>query len=183
MKIKKWNNFNEELKYVVGNNGSDEDIDVFSGDPKWSDDEITRSVVDGYIDQIERATGAKVTSVEGEANESDSKLYFELDDDNSINITYVYHPFSGKMTVDVLDVGTKSYGGKGVVKKDDKYNVPDDVYLMIKDIYAENGLDEPSHKIDLPKELFGNDPYFEYRSDEQTDQTTVYFESEKAAQD
>jgi hypothetical protein len=86
MKIKKWNNFNEELKYVVGNNGSDEDIDVFSGDPKWSDDEITRSVVDGYIDQIERATGAKVTSVEGEANESDSKLYFELDDDNSINI-------------------------------------------------------------------------------------------------
>jgi hypothetical protein len=193
MKIKKWNNFNEDLKYVVGNNDTeDHDIDVFSGDPEWSDDVITRSIVDNYIRQIEDATGAKVIRVEGEANDSDSKLYFELDDDNDVYVTYMENNRGGQMVVEVHGnfkggVAKKSYGDKNK-KSDNKYKVEDDVYHMIKDIYIENNLIEPdkiepSYKIDLPRELFGNEPYFSYHSDERTDQTTVYFESEESAQD
>jgi hypothetical protein len=60
----------------------------------------------------------------------------------------------------------------------------DSVYHMINDIYRENGLIEISytHEIKLPQELYSNDPYFHYDSDESNDQHIVYFESEEAAQ-
>ena len=51
-------------------------------------------------------------------------------------------------------------------------------------MYMEEGLIEINytHEIRLPVELFSNDPYFHYDSDERTDQHFVSFESEEAAQ-
>ena len=60
----------------------------------------------------------------------------------------------------------------------------DPIYHMVKDMYKENNLIEIqyTHEIRLPKELFSNEPYFHYDSDERNDQHIVYFESEEAAE-
>jgi len=188
--IKKYNEYhvNEGLEFTVGDNDS-EGVDVFSGEPQFADEQITRDIVKSYIDQVERATNANVIEVQGECTESDSDLKFKLDDNNTIEVTYEFHPFTPKTTVKVDGFDSKSFG-KGnkssydYDEKESKYDRDDGVHDMVRDIYMDNNIleIEPTHKIDLPDELFGNDPYFFYDSDEQTDKRSVYFESEEAAQ-
>jgi hypothetical protein len=183
-KLKTYNDFlKENLEYSVGSDDSGE-YDVYSGNPEWANNDLTRSVVDGYMHQIERATKIKVTSVEGEANESDSDLSFGLEDGNIIDVKYVYHPYKGKMSVTLRTSNYDRLGEKSYSEDSgSEYYGEDDVYRMVKDLYMENDLIEINytHQITLPKELFSNDPYHAYDSDE-NDNHYVYFESEEAAQ-
>jgi hypothetical protein len=160
---------------------------------KYTDPEIQRSIADNYIDQIERATKSSVKLVEGSLSETDCDLYFELEDGVSVTIEVIYAPYGGLTKVSIND-GTnryeKSFGkieryGSNEYGKNKEYeDVDDPIYHMVNDLYREHGLIEISytHEIKLPKELFSNDPYFHYDSDDKGDQHVVYFESEEAAQ-
>lgn len=143
-----------------------------------------------YIRQIERATKAKVLEVDGKISETDVDISIKLDDETTIDIVSDYTPYDPYFKVSAYKnnqlIGEKSYG-KGIysVGKNNEYKeYEEDVYQMVRDIYLENGLIEtkPTHKIDLPQELFHNDPYFEYQTNDD-DTITVYFEGEEAAED
>ena len=160
----------------------------------YTSQKMQKSIVDLYIEQIERATKSKVIMVEGSVSETDCDLYFELEEGVSIKIEVIYDMPSGGLTKVSINHGSnryeKSFGsariyGSSVYGKDKEYeNIDDPVYHMINDMYKENELIEISytHEIRLPEELFSNDPYFHYDSDESNDQYIVYFESEEAAQ-
>ena len=156
--------------------------------------EMQESIVDHYIEQIERATKSKVTIAEGSVSETDSDLYFELEDGVSINIEVIYDMPSGGLTKVSINHesnryeksfgSTRRYGSTEYGKNREYENMEDPIYHMVNDMYKENGLIEISytHEIRLPEEFFSNDPYFHYDSDESNDQHIVYFESEEAAQ-
>ena len=160
---------------------------------KYTDTEMQRSIADSYIDQIERATKSTVTLVEGSVSETDCDLYFELEDGVGITIEVIYDP-SGGLTKVSINNGSisveKSFGkieryGSNQYGKNKEYEDKENlIYHMVKDMYKENGLIEVNytHEIRLPRELFSNDPYFHYDSDERNDQHIVYFESEEAAE-
>lgn len=151
-----------------------------------------------YIKQIERATKAKVLEVDGKISEVNVEISIKLDDQTTIDIVSDYTPYDPYLKVSAYKnnqlIGEKSYGkGKGYILQSGNYSVgknneykeyEEDVYHMVKDIYFENGLieSEPTHKIDLPQELFHNDPYFQYQTNDD-DTITVYFEGEEAAED
>lgn len=175
-------NINEDVKF-----------DLQSDD--YIGKEEQENITNGYIDQIERATGSKVKEVGGTVSESDCDLWFYLEDDIEIRVNYKYHPNGGLMKVMVGDQGNEversygkanKWGNEYETGKNPEYeglNTGEDVYKMVKDMYRELGLGEINytHEINLPRELFGNDPYFSYDSDEKTDQIYVSFESEEAA--
>jgi hypothetical protein len=182
--IKKFEQFNENIEYNL-----DKDDYINSDEQKH--------ITELYITQIEKASQAKVIEINGSVSESDCELYFTLSDDIEIIVEYIFHPAGGllkvSLTGDGLDIKksigkANSHNGDYTLGEDDEYNKFDQtevVYQMVKDMYKEGDLVEINytHKISLPKELFGNDPYFTYDSDEKTDQMFVSFESEEAAKD
>jgi hypothetical protein len=182
--IKKFEQFNENIEYNL-----DKDDYINSDEQKH--------ITELYITQIEKASQAKVIEINGSVSESDCELYFTLSDDIEIIVEYIFHPAGGLLKVSLTGDGLdmkKSIGkansnnGDYTLGEDDEYNKFDQtevVYQMVKDMYKEGDLVEINytHKISLPKELFGNDPYFTYDSDEKTDQMFVSFESEEAAKD
>jgi hypothetical protein len=178
--IKKFEQYiKENLEYTVGHNESEEEMDVYSGKPEYASEQITRSVVDGYIHKVESATGDKVVSVEGYADETDSNLSFELDSRLYIDIEYIFHPYRSKIHVTVSDEN------HSVIERVSGNDTDNDVHDMIKDIYIKHGLKDINytHEIRLPQELFSNDPYFTYDSlEDEQDRKVVSFESEEAAQ-
>jgi hypothetical protein len=158
---------------------------------RHTDPEMQKSIADSYIEQIERATGSKVALAEGSVSETDCDLYFDLEDGASIGIEVIYAPYGGLTKVSVSDRSSryeKSFGkisrfGGNEYGKDKHYeDMEEPIYHMVRDIYRENGMAEIpyTHEIRLPEELFGNDPYFHYDSDEKG-RHSVYFESEEAA--
>jgi len=161
---------------------------------EYTDESTQKTIVDGIIREIEDATGEGVTEVYGDVTETDSELTFTLSDGVDIYFRYIYHGFEiGLTEVKVLkdgrSKGEKSWGKSpsGRRGEDSEYLDLDsgrDIYQAVKDIYLESGLKEITytHEIKLPKELFSNSPYFHYDSDESTDQQSVYFENEEAAQ-
>lgn len=183
----------EKFEYTVSpndiNDGDGVEADVLSGNSEFADEHMTRSSVDRYIDQIERATKETVVGVSGESDETDSDLTFKISDSNTINIHHIYHPHNSKILISIRN-GNNTWEKSYITNSDNNnfdYSGEDGEHDMIKDIYTENGLieeeyDEPTHEIKLPQELFGNDPYFSYDSDERNDQKMVSFESEEAAQ-
>jgi hypothetical protein len=182
--IKKFEQFNENIEYNL-----DKDDYINSDEQKH--------ITELYITQIEKASQAKVIEINGSVSESDCELYFTLSDDIEIIVEYIFHPAGGllkvSLTGDGLDIKksigkANSHNGDYTLGEDDEYNKFEQtevVYQMVKDMYKEGDLVEINytHKISLPKELFGNDPYFTYDSDEKTDQMFVSFESEEAAKD
>ena len=182
--IKKFEQFNENIKY---NLDKDDYINL----------DEQKNITELYITQIEKASQAKVIEINGSVSESDCELYFTLSDDIEIIVEYIFHPAGGllkvSLTGDGLDMKksigkANSYNGDYTLGEDDEYNKFDQtevVYQMVKDMYKEGDLVEINytHTISLPKELFNNDPYFTYDSDEKTDQMFVSFESEEAAKD
>ena len=171
------------------NEGVNYDLDP----DKYTSVDMQKNIANYYINKIERATKSKVTLVEGSLSETDCDLYFELDSGVSVSIEIVYAPYGGLTKVSINDGSNrseKSFGkiekyGNNVYGKNKEYeNMDDPIYHMVNDMYRENGLIEISytHEIRLPKELFSNDPYFHYDSDESSDQHIVYFENEEAAQ-
>ena len=170
-----------------------EDVNYDLDPEEYTSPEMQKSIVKDYVYQIERATKSKVTLVEGKVSETDCDLIIELEDGVSISIEVIYDPSGGLTKVSVNEGSNryeKSFGriqryGSNQYGKNKEYeDMEDSVYHMIKDIYRENGLIEVSytHEIKLPQELYSNDPYFHYDSDESNDQHIVYFESEEAAQ-
>lgn len=182
--IKKFEQFNENIEYNL-----DKDDYINSDEQKH--------ITELYITQIEKASQAKVIEINGSVSEADCELYFTLSDDIEIIVEYIFHPAGGllkvSLTGDGLDMKksigkANSHNGDYTLGEDDEYNKFDQtevVYQMVKDMYKEGDLVEINytHKISLPKELFSNDPYFTYDSDEKTDQMFVSFESEEAAKD
>ena len=182
--IKKFEQFNENIEY---NLDKDDYINL----------DEQKNITELYITQIEKASQAKVIEINGSVSESDCELYFTLSDDIEIIVEYIFHPAGGllkvSLTGDGLDIKksigkANSHNGDYTLGEDDEYNKFEQVevvYQMVKDMYKEGDLVEINytHKISLPKELFGNDPYFTYDSDEKTDQMFVSFESEEAAKD
>lgn len=171
-----------------------EDVNYDLEPEEYTSQEMQKSIVKHYVDQIERATKSKVTLVEGKVSETDSDLYFELEDGVSINIEVIYDMPSGGLTkVFVNERGNRyeksfgsarKYGSNEYGKNKEYEDMEEPIYHIINDIYRENELIEINytHEIRLPQELFGNDPYFHYDSDESNDQHIVYFENEEAAQ-
>jgi len=162
-------------------------------DDKYTSNEQQKSIVDYYISDIERATGTKVVTVEGSVSETDCDLYFELEDGISVDIEVIYAPYGGLTKVFINDGNNRyersfgsieRYGSNEYGKNKEYEDMDNPIYHMVNDMYREYGLIEISytHKIRLPRELFGNSPYFHYDSDEEKDQHVVYFENEEAAQ-
>lgn len=182
--IKKFKQFNENIEY---NLDKDDYINL----------DEQKNITELYITQIEKASQAKVIEINGSVSEADCELYFTLSDDIEIIVEYIFHPAGGllkvSLTGDGLDIKksigkANSHNGGYTLGEDDEYNKFDQtevVYQMVKDMYKEGDLVEINytHKISLPKEIFSNDPYFTYDSDEKTDQMFVSFESEEAAKD
>lgn len=182
--IKKFEQFNENIKYNL-----DKDDYINSDEQKH--------ITELYITQIEKASQAKVIEINGGVSETDCELYFTLSDDIEIIVEYIFHPSGGLLKVSLTGDGlnmkksigkANSHNGDYTLGEDDEYNKFEQtevVYQMVKDMYKEGDLIEINytHTISLPKELFGNDPYFTYDSDEKTDQMFVSFESEEAAKD
>jgi hypothetical protein len=181
--IKKLNNFkiNESVQYNIEPS-------------EYTDRKDQESIVDGYIDQIERAIlPFKVEEVDGQVSESDCDLYFHLNDGNEIRVNYTYHPNGGLMKVMVVGSGFESEKSHGMKNtwgdqqergKNPEYgdlNTGEDVYQMVKDVYMEEGLIEleVTHQIVLPKDSFNTE--FFYDINPETNQHSVEFSSEEAA--
>ena len=180
--IKKFNNFkiNESVQYNIEPS-------------EYTDRKDQESIVNVYIEQIERATESKVYEVEGKVSESDCDLWFYLEDGVEIRVEYTYHPNGGLTKVKISDGSTNSekshgkansYGGNYEYGNNPEYDgleSGEDVYQMVKDMYMEVGFIEleVTHQIVLPKDSFNTE--FFYDINPETNQHSVEFSSEEAA--
>ena len=179
--------FNE---YRLNESSVSDGIDYSEVDPGKTGEDIMIDAVKQYHYEIDKGLDgvAKVVSVSGFADETDSDLEFILSDGNRVDVVFKFHPFNSKMTVTVFDENGDMLGEKTYQHGKDSENryVKDagdmGVNRMLKEIYLENGLLDPvKFEIELPRELFGNGIYYDI--DPESDQHRVGFETEQAAKD
>ena len=177
MKMKYLNKLNERLDY--SNIESD----------GYTDDNMKNDITDSYVNEIERGTKSKVLSVEGEVTESDSYIELSMDNGDTINLEYLYHPFSPKLTLSVFSedggkIGEKSYGTFSGNKDDSKYydDVENDVYNMVKDIYDEF-YQHPTHYISFPEESSNTFTHRYFFKNNPVNGGEVTFPSKEAAEE
>jgi hypothetical protein len=180
--ITKFNDYKDSL-----NEGFNE-VDYSDVDSGESDEHIRDSSVSQYHKEIDDALsgeGIKVVKVYGFADETDSDLEFVLSDGNSVEVTYVFHPYSGKMKVTAHEAGHKKLGERGYTDNEDTGGYRLDagetgVGKMIREIYTEAGLLDPvKFVIRFPKEVWGNGIY--YDNNPENGNNVVGFENEEDA--
>lgn len=178
MKVKSFNKFNEN-----SNDGFNYDVET----TRYSDEQTTKEAVNYYKIEVERATNSKVISIEGESGESDSDLVFKLDSGYKVELEYIFHPFSPKMTITVYDERNNFVGRNthGTLTGNPSYSgfegIEDDTYQMIKDIYDKNVEKEPTHYISIPKESYGSEGFSYDFQHHPVNGLDIYFHSEEDA--
>lgn len=164
-----------------------ESLDYSNVEPnsKYDQDDYL-NYAEGTVDEVERATGKKVTKISGVSGETEMDYEIELEDGSTISTDYTFHPHNDKLVITYYNASTNEKKSKSSRDSDfDFKDAGNDVYqlliALIKEMEPEDV--EPTHYISFPKEMFGTKGYHYEFQNHPVNGGEVYFDSEEDAKE